>query len=214
MSALEDFLIQELKPKCDAFWNANAHKYDTAHKDGCGQYIEALIPHLRSLGYSKVGYLKKTGSGTQYNGHSIDGFLYREGDPTLYRHVDVIAGAEAPGASAGFGIDIPRYTDSDWYPVATSTPPSTGMVPWVPYDENGFQELKRQLAYDYARRPQGPDYDVSVWAARTFHNSYMGPNKVPMGFTAGLEKARAEWCAALGVPVVPVPPSWNIGDPV
>lgn len=89
-----------------------------------------------------------------------------------------------------------------------------GMVPWVGYDEGSFQELKRQLAYDYARRPQGADWDVTVWAARVLHSATMGPERVPLGQVAALAKHRPEWCGALGVAVVAIPPSWNIGDPV
>ena len=40
------------------------------------------------------------------------------------------------------------------------------------------------------------------------------PQKVPLGMTAGISRARNEWCAALGVPVIPVPSGWKIGDPV
>jgi hypothetical protein len=92
--------------------------------------------------------------------------------------------------------------------------PVDDMVPWVGYDENGFNELKRQLAYDYARRPQGADFDVSVWAARVFHSAYMGPEKTPLGLVAAVDRHQVEWCAALGVSVKDVPADWNIGDPV
>jgi hypothetical protein len=75
------------------------------------------------------------------------------------------------------------------------------MVPWVPYDENSFQTLKKQLAYDYGRRPQQADFDVTVWAARVFHSQYFGPEGKPLGFDIAMRKHRPEWCAALGVPV-------------
>lgn len=206
----------EVRQHFDAFFNAHAHEYNMVHADECGRYMEAAIPYVRAKGFPKVGFLLYNGSGTKYNGHRIDSFLWDEVTANgKLQSVDVIANAESPNAVKGWSPDEPRYSHSDW---AASVPPAGGgssnMVPWVPYDEGGFQELKRQLAYDYARRPQGPDYDVSVWAARTFHNAFMGPEKTPLGMEAGISRARNEWCAALGIPVIPVPPGWNIGDPV
>lgn len=75
------------------------------------------------------------------------------------------------------------------------------LVPYVNYDENGFQRLKKMLAHDYSRRPQGPDFDVSVWAGRYFHNCYMGPEGTPLGEDAALKRIKPELCAALGIPV-------------
>lgn len=218
MSQLTDFLDENIKPLCDEFFANHALAYDLSHKDGCGQYTEALVRHLRALGYTKVGLLKKHG-GTMYNGHSIDGFLWREGDPTLYRHTDVINSAETDHASAGWSIDDPRYEDVDWMAEPPSSVPQNS-VPYTPYQgDSSNAELKRQLAYDYARRPQGADWDVSVWAFRVQHSALMGPippnqGGKPLGMTEALIKHRPEWCAALGVPVVPIPASWNIGDPV
>lgn len=232
MSQVTDFLHVNIRPLCNTFFDNNAHKFDLTEAVGCGKYTEALVKHLRDQGFVKIGHLKKFGGATQYNGHAIDAFLWREGDLSLYRAIDVVANAESkppygdpnttppnrqPPAK-GFGIDEPRYQDSDWMaePSNGGQPVPTNMVPWVHYNEGGFQELKRHLAYDYARRPQGADFDVSVWAARTFHNAFMGPEpqKVPLGMDAGMARARNEWCSALGVPVVPVPSGWNIGDPV
>lgn len=219
MSALTDYLNTNIKPLCDSFFDAHAHEFNLTVNSGCGTYTEALVRHLQALGYSKVGHLKKSPGQTQYNGHANDAILYREGDPSLYRAVDLIGAAESTDLlnppRKNFGIDEPRYTDEFWLasPASGGTSPSN-MVPWVAYDENGFQELKRELAYDYARRPQGADFDVSVWAARTFHNAFMGPDKTPLGMSAGISRARNEWCASLGVAVVPVPPTWHIGDPV
>jgi hypothetical protein len=217
MSALTDFLNETIKPLCNSFFNAHAHEFDLTHKDGCGLYMEDLVEFLRDQGYAKVGHLKKYGSATQYNGHAVDAFLYRQGDPLLYRAVDVIGNAESTDPNkppvASFGIDAPRYEDKDWMAEPASAPVDD-MVPWVGYDENGFNELKRQLAYDYARRPQGADFDVSVWAARVFHSAYMGPEKKPLGLVAAVDRHQVEWCAALGVSVKDVPADWNIGDPV
>lgn len=215
MSEVTDYLTSEIKPITDAFFNTNKGKYDFSEVEGCGFYTEALVDHLQSLGYSKAGHLKKTGSGKQFNGHAIDAILWREPDPDLLRAVDVIANAETHNASAGFSIDEPRYSDDMWLDIdGGNNSGGSDMVPYVPYDENGFQELKRTLAYDYARRPQGADFDVTVWAARVFHNAYMGPTGTPLGLDAGIARAREEWCSALGVPVIPVPVDWQIGQPV
>lgn len=204
----------ELRQLTDSFFAANAHRFDMRYAEGCGKYMEELVPYAQSHGYPKVGHLKKSGSQTQYNGHAIDAFLYKDTVTVngLMQAVDVIGSAETDHATAGWSVDFPRYTEDDWMESVETPTPNT--VPWVGYNEEKFQFLKRQLAYDYARRPQGADFDVCVWAARTFHNSYMGPEGVPLGETAGMERAQKEWCAALGVPVKAVPPGWNIGDPV
>lgn len=204
----------EVRTHFDAFFDAHSHEYNMMNSDECGRYMEAAIPYVRAKGFPKVGFLLYNGGGTKYNGHRIDSFLYDEvTENGKLGSVDVIASAESDHAAKGWSSDEPRYAHSDWSATVPNATPSN-MVPYVAYDENGFQEMKRTLAYDYARRPQGADFDVSVWAARTFHNAYMGPEKTPLGMPAGLSRARNEWCAALHVSVVPVPPGWNIGDPV
>jgi hypothetical protein len=83
--------------------------------------------------------------------------------------------------------------------VPNPTPvPQPNMVPWVGYNEQGFERLKRMVRHDYERRPQGPDYDVSVWAGRFFHNCYMGPEGKPLGEQGAL---KPELCASLKIPV-------------
>ncbi len=142
--------------------------------------------------------------------------------PMTFEAVDLVQGTTGKLQWLSFGyvsqnFIIPTVADVSAIPDNPPNPnpqPPANTVPWVPYDENGFQELKRTLAYDYARRPQGADFDVTVWAARVFHSSTMGPEKVPLGKEAAMNKHRPEWCGALGVPVIPVPPNWNIGDPV
>lgn len=203
-------------------WNSFASLFDMTTNEGCGKYTEHWIVYAQGKGWTKVGHLKKNPGQTQYNGHANDAFLYADGtgnEGGLFQAVDIIGAAESTDPTnpprINWGVDIPRYTIKDWLqePNANPVPPSN-MVPWVPYDEQKFQFLKRQLAYDYARRPQGPDFDVSVWSARTLHNTYFGPEGTPLGEVAGLERAQKEWSAALGVPVKKVPDGWNIGDPV
>lgn len=209
MSATTDFLMQQIKPHCDVFWDAHHNLYDFSTNEGCGQYTEDLVERLRILGFEKVGHLKKYGSATQYNGHANDAFLYREADPDLYRAVDVIFAAEAkppytpsnPAPNKNFGIDIPRYEDKDWMAEPGNSEPVPNTVPWVAYNEQGFQRLKNMLAHDYGRRPQGADFDVSVWAGRYFHNCYMGPEGIPLGEDGALHRIKPELCAALGIPM-------------
>jgi len=201
------------------FWTANAHRYDLTSQQGCGEYTEAWIESAKEL-YPKVENLKKNPGQTQYNGHAIDAFLYAEpASPTnsLYQAVDIIGAAESTDPAnppkVNWGVDEPRYTAADiWH--GDSGGGGTGdSVPWMPYDENSFQALKNVLAYDYGRRPQAADFDVTVWSARVFHSAYMGPEKKPLGLNQATLKHRPEWCEALGVPVDVMPtPSVVVAD--
>lgn len=209
----------ELRDVTDAFFAANKNNFNFETVDGCGKYIEALVPYCQSHGYPKVGFLKYTGNGTKYNNHRIDSFLYNDTVTIngMLQSCDVIKDAETNYASAGWSLDQPRYTKNDWAETLEELIGEVGgnnMVPYVPYDEAANQEMKRQLAYDYARRPQNADFDVCIWNARVFHNAYMGPEGKPLGMVDGTSRARSEWCGALGIPVIPVPNDWQIGDPV
>ncbi len=194
----------ELKDLHATFWSNFSNQFDLKTNEGCGKYTEAWVIYARNHGWSKVGHLKKSGSQTQYNGHANDAFLYNEPDPTLLRAVDIIGNAESTDPnrppSIGWIIDEPRYTINDWL-AEPNTNPNPNMVPWVGYNEQGFQRLKNTLAHDYARRPQGADFDVSVWAARVFHSQYFGPNGIPLGEEAALHKHKPEWCHELGISV-------------
>lgn len=196
-----------LRQLFDAYFEIHAHNYDLSTVGDCGKYMEAVIPYAQAHGYAKVGFLKKTGTGTQYNGHAIDSFLYDEPVPpsNLLQSCDVIKDAETNHASAGWSLDTPRYQESDWLerpsPNGGEGNEHDGMVPYVSYDENGFQRLKRMLAHDYGRRPQNADFDVSVWAGRYFHNCYMGPSGIPLGEQGALERVKPELCNALGIPM-------------
>lgn len=188
------------------FWNNFNSQFNLSTNEGCGKYTEGWVKYAQNHGFSKVGHLKKNPSQTQYNGHAVDAFLYADGtdnDEGLFQAVDLIGGAEGPNPTINWGVDIPRYTIKDWLkePSSGGNQPIPQTVPWVAYDENSFQRLKNMLSYDYARRPQMADFDVSVWSARVFHSAYMGPERIPLGLDAAINKHRPEWCAALGVPV-------------
>lgn len=198
----------ELEKLHQTHWNNYSHQFNLTTNEGCGKYTEHWVNYAQSYGWSKVGHLKKNVGQTQYNGHANDAFLYADGtgNPNgLYQSVDLIGSAESTNPNDPphifWGVDIPRYTDVDWLATPNSNPTPINMVPWMGYDENSFQKLKQQLAYDYGRRPQGADFDVTVWSARVFHSWYMGPDKTPLGQDAAIKRHRPEWCEALGIPV-------------
>lgn len=186
------------------FFNSNKHLYDFNHSEDCGRYSETFIDYLVNVLKDKnVGHLRKYGAQTQYNGHAIDALCYYDPSRNTYQSVDFIGGAEGPNASGTWTVQEVYYTSKDWYyPLEEVEPlPEPNTVPYVPYNEQGFQRLKNMLAHDYARRPQGADFDVSIWSGRYFHNCYMGPEGKPLGEQTALEKIKPELCGALGIPV-------------
>jgi len=216
--------VPDHRVQLEQYFNANKHKYDFRHVEGCGKYLEDAVRECLQPLDAKWGLLKYTGPGTKYNGHRIDSILYRDPHPgdTNLRSIDVIIDAETDHAKSGWGKDAEaRYTISDWLDKPVTTQPiPVDAVPWQGYfGDASNAEFKRVLAYDYARRPQGPDYDVSVWAFRVVYTALMGllsPSQggSPLGLGDAVTHHRSEWCNALGVSVIPVPASWKIGDPV
>ena len=197
-----------LRQLTDQFFEDQHLNYNFETVEGCGQYMEDLIPYAQDHGYPKVGFLKYTGSGTKYNNHRIDSFLYNEvTENGKLQSCDVIANAETDHASAGWGLDEPRYTEDDWVKdlddlIEPSNPVNT--VPWRAYwgDNSDFNNrVQQQLAYDYGRRPQGADFGVTAWSSRLLHSAYFGPEGTPLGEDGALRRHRPEWCQALGVPV-------------
>lgn len=207
----------ELRTLTDAFFASEAHKYDLSHAEGCGQYMEALVPYAQSHGYPKVGHLRKHGSQTQYNGHAVDAFLYNDPVPPsgLLQSVDVIKDAESDHASAGWSIDIPRYTTADWMqsvePEEPPVDPPANTVPWAPYwGDASSDEMTRTLFYDYSRKPESANFGMGRWLNRCLHSAFMGPEGIPLGPDGALARHRPEWCAVLGLdPSVPVPASFK-----
>ena len=128
--------------------------------------------------------------------------------PQHFEAVDLVQGSTGNRQWLSFGTvnqnflvptiaDISKIPDS---PPGPNPEPPDNSVPWVAYDESLFNlRLQQQLAYDYGRRPQNADFQVTTWAARVFHSTYMGPEKKPLGFDEALKKHRPEWCGALGV---------------
>lgn len=127
--------------------------------------------------------------------------------PQVFEAVDLVSGTTNQLQWLSFGMVTQNFvvpTIADISAIGNNPnplPPVGDMVPWVGYDENGFQRLKNILVHDYGRRPQGADFDVSIWAGRYFHNCYMGPEKKPLGEQKALERVKPELCGALGISV-------------
>jgi len=182
------------------YFNAHVGQYDYRTHEGCGKFTEGCVEYLR-LYDQNIGHLKKYGGSTQWNGHAIDAVNYHDPSRGTYQSVDLLASAESANARPQWLIQEVYYTAADWYLIDAVEPePIIPSVPWVAYNESLFNDrLQKQLAYDYGRRPQAADFMVSVWSARVFHSTYMGPDKKPLGFDAAMSKHRPEWCNALGV---------------
>jgi len=125
---------------------------------------------------------------------------------------DMVRGGGAAGQAAQFSqqegvCKREDYAEPEAYstqPGPTPQPPSN-TVPFHGYDgDEKWKQVGVVLASDYARKPQALDADSVVWTARTIHDCYMGPDasKPPLSLDESIKKHRAEWCAALGVPVV------------
>jgi hypothetical protein len=190
----------EIRVAFDSFFDAHAHEHNFSTAEGCGLYMEAAIPYVRSLGYTKVGYLLYNGSGTKYNGHRIDSFLYNEvTENGKLQSCDVIANAETTYAGKGWSPDEPRYSASDWSATVLSSPaPKT--VPYKAYegDEYWHEQVGKILYADYIRAGRtGLDSMSSVWTARTIHDIKMEG----LSPSNSVAKHRIEWCAGLGIPV-------------
>lgn len=135
--------------------------------------------------------------------HPLVGLPGQNFYPFTFEAVDLRNGSNGAMQWLSFGLVsqnfiIPTVADVSLIP---SQPNPGKTVPWIEYNENGFQRLKNMVAHDYGRRPQGPDYDVSVWSGRYFHNCYMGPDGIPLGEQKALERVKPELCASLGIPL-------------
>lgn len=205
------------------FWDTFSIQFDLRTNEGCGKYTEAWVVYAQNHNFPKVGHLKKNPGQTQYNGHANDAFLYREGDPVLYRAVDIIGAAESTDPSnpprPNWGIDEPRYKESDWLAVPNSSEPIPGpkTVPYKSYEGDTYwhDKVGKTLYWDYTGKnykdqPVGTDKRAgrvgldsmsAIWVARTIHDIKME------GLTPeqSLDKHRSEWCSGLQIPVIPVP---------
>lgn len=190
------------------FFDVNHNDYNFEDKNECGRYTENALEYLRMHnGNENFYHLRKYGSATQYQEHAIDVLAYdnredKQSGETDIMEIDILKDAETEGASHSWQVRNTPYEPKDLMdPSEIGEPVPGNTVPWVGYNEQGFERLKRMLKHDYERRPQGPDYDVSVWAGRFFHNHYMGPERIPLSEQASLERVKIELCSSLGIPL-------------
>ena len=202
MSVPNDFTILE------TYFKAHTSEYNFASKEDCGLFTERFLVHLRNTtGNIRYKHLRKYGPATQFNKHAIDVLAYdnrNAEDGTPIMEIDILGGAESSNAVPTWQVRETVYQVKDLMePEEVESGPAdpVNMVPWVSYNEQSFERLKRMLKHDYSRRPQGADFDVSVWAARMFHNQYMGPEGKPLGEQAALERIKVELCSALSIPL-------------
>lgn len=211
-------MVPDYKIQSKAFFDIKNPKYNFEKPEDCGKYTEEFVVYFREfavhedkngnkiVGDKNIFHLRKYGNRTQYNGHAIDAILYYDTERGTYQSIDLIGAAEGPdvNTSGTWTVQQVYYEAKDAYllsDVIVPPVPVVPMVPYVSYNESGNQRVKRVLEHDYARRPQGADFDVSVWAGRYFHNCYMGPEGKPLGEQGALERIKPELCAALGITV-------------
>ena len=202
-------MVPDYLAHLQTFFYANKQRYDFSTLKGCGTFTEDYLVELRKLN-PRFGHLKKSGSQTQWNGHAIDAILYDDGEPFL-SDVDILIAAETPNPTPSWQIRLPSYTKDYWmaYPSdGIPEPNPTPTVPWVAYAGDNFwhEKVGKVLTFDYNRRPQTLDAMSSVWVARVIHDATMGPEpgKI-LTLDESLAKHRPNWCAALGIPVIPYP---------
>jgi len=72
---------------------------DLSTAEGCGKFVEAVVAGTGP----EIGHITKSGAQTQWNGHAVDAIFYRSSSPLYngghYQAIDIIRGAEAPGAA-------------------------------------------------------------------------------------------------------------------
>lgn len=88
---------------------------------GLEDFVDASVCALHALD-SRWGHLRKSGPQTQIHGHAHDGALYLSDTPGQSQFVDYVSAAGAPNASIGWGVDLPRYSRSDWLPPHNCAP--------------------------------------------------------------------------------------------
>lgn len=159
-------------------------EYDLTNHDDQAKFVDDCVLELNARD-PRWGFLKKT-SGTMIHNHSEDGALYLSDTPGQSQHVDFIAGAGGPNPHPAWGVDVPRYSRSDWYPPDEHPPvdepgPPTPEPPASfkpnPYpDENtagkAFQTRVKQAYTDAGRKfPDPSDHDAFRHFMRYGHSS-------------------------------------------
>tara|TARA_R110000868_G_scaffold79604_32_gene226493 strand:+ start:1291 stop:2610 length:1320 start_codon:yes stop_codon:yes gene_type:complete len=96
----------------------NSQEWELSSVDapnGCGVFVEVVASRLGG----NWGMLKKSGGQNQYNGHAVDALAYKglQANGKMVTAVDIVVGAGDENASVGWGVDTPRYDESDWYSI-------------------------------------------------------------------------------------------------
>jgi hypothetical protein len=173
---------------------------------------------------SKYRMIKKTG-GRKCNNPAVSVDCDKVVDINDRRYYDLVANGGSPLQSAGFseqpGLVDPTNFVMPFDPGSSSTPipqPPSNSVPYRPYDgDAAWLKVGKVLGFDYFRRHHGRppnqaeidailgmnilNAESVVWTARTIHDCYMEK----LTLDQSIDKHRSEWCAGLGVPVIPHP---------
>lgn len=185
-------------------------QYDLTTHDGQAAFVDAAVLALHKHD-AKWGHLKKQPNQTNIHLHAEDAALYLSSTAGQSQAVDFIGDAGGSNPSIVWGVDMPRYSKSDWLdpdehggtapklpPVCPVCPPAQ-TIPGYPGDEP-FDAVGRVLFADYAEAGQGPNEGMGRWFGRTIYDWIA---RVMPTLQASIDKHRAEWRAALGLPALP-----------
>lgn len=102
-------------PDDRAVVQAALNGFDLRTHDGQAAFVDAAVCALNQRN-PRWGHLRKNPGQTAIHGHGEDVALYLSDTPGQSIAVDFVAGAGGPNPSVGWGLDIPRYSPSDWLP--------------------------------------------------------------------------------------------------
>jgi hypothetical protein len=196
-----------------AFWNANASRFNFVHQEDCGKFTEEFLVHLiDETNDYHYAHLRKSGSQTQYNQHAIDVIAYdnrSNDDGTDIMEVDIIGQAESSNASPTWQVRETQYTEADL--MQPSELPGGGTTPdtkFPTYEELGgdgacTELIGIPLEADYATAGQPMNAGSSVWVNRTVYDAinWAAVQGIPprVAYQKSCEKRRPEWRVALGL---------------
>jgi hypothetical protein len=199
---------------------------EAGDKKASALFVRLTAYDVNPLGKSdSVGCLRKTGGGTNVDGYAEDAVVVGSDPSNRMNVLDLVASAGAPGASIATDLDYKERRASDVWekpkPLSDADmaylldgempsfeagggapqPPATPTYP--SYEalggDSGGVAITRQLEADYKRagRP-GLDGDCGAWQQRVSYDFLTGVCKTVQ---ESIDKHKAEWCAALGIPV-------------
>lgn len=180
--------------------------YDLTTHDGLARYVDDSVIALNKQN-RRWGHLKKRPDQTNIHGHAEDAALYKQDDGTA-QAVDFVQGAGGSNPTPGWNPDTFVYSHADWLDPANHAgtvpvpqPPTTPTYPTYEAlgGDAGGVKITQQLEADYIRAGRrGLDGSCGAWQQRVSYDFLTGICKT---VEASIVKHRAEWCAALGIPV-------------